>query len=262
MIKFFRKFRKDFLMKKKTGKPALLVGRYATYAIGEIILVVIGILIALQINDWNQNRLNRKQEQQILLQLKSEYSENLKEIDLKIAMRNGMMDAAYRLISIKAIQLETIPADSIAIDVLATNFTPTFDPVTGTTNELLASGKLYILTNPALKTMLTNWSGQVNRLTEYEQDLRNFSINHFYPYLTENHNLSILFDGLWSADRFNIKNEDKRSAISKIIDDEDLDDYILTVSELCAITNNEADIIRNNIESILKVIDSELNDNI
>ena len=48
MIKFFRKIRYDLMEKNKTGK-------YFKYAIGEIILVVIGILIALQINNWNEN---------------------------------------------------------------------------------------------------------------------------------------------------------------------------------------------------------------
>jgi len=49
MIKFFRKIRQNLLMENKTGK-------YFKYAIGEIILVVIGILIALQINNWNEQR--------------------------------------------------------------------------------------------------------------------------------------------------------------------------------------------------------------
>ena len=39
---------------KKFGKPALKAGRYLKYAIGEIVLVVIGILIALSINNWNE----------------------------------------------------------------------------------------------------------------------------------------------------------------------------------------------------------------
>ena len=47
MIKFFRRIRYDLMEKNKTGK-------YFKYAIGEIILVVIGILIALQINNWNE----------------------------------------------------------------------------------------------------------------------------------------------------------------------------------------------------------------
>jgi tetratricopeptide (TPR) repeat protein len=51
MLKFFRKIRQNLLMENKTGK-------YFKYAIGEIVLVVIGILIALQINNWNGNRKN------------------------------------------------------------------------------------------------------------------------------------------------------------------------------------------------------------
>jgi len=52
MIKFFRQIRYNLMEQNKTGK-------YLKYAIGEIMLVVIGILIALSINNWNQNRLNK-----------------------------------------------------------------------------------------------------------------------------------------------------------------------------------------------------------
>ncbi len=55
MIKFFRNIRQDLL---NTGKT----GRYLQYAIGEIVLVVIGILIALSINNWNEGQLKRKAE--------------------------------------------------------------------------------------------------------------------------------------------------------------------------------------------------------
>ena len=53
MIKFFRKIRQNLLMENKIGK-------YFKYAIGEIILVVMGILIALQINNWNEDRKNNQ----------------------------------------------------------------------------------------------------------------------------------------------------------------------------------------------------------
>jgi len=55
MIKFFRKIRQDLLNKGNTGK-------YLQYAIGEIVLVVIGILIALSINNWNERQSKRKAE--------------------------------------------------------------------------------------------------------------------------------------------------------------------------------------------------------
>ena len=58
MIKFIRKIRYDFMGKNKNGK-------YFKYAIGEIILIVIGILIALQVNSWNIERKNEAKAQGI-----------------------------------------------------------------------------------------------------------------------------------------------------------------------------------------------------
>ena len=67
MIKFFRYIRKDLLEQNKTAT-------YFKYAIGEIVLVVIGILIALQINNWNENQKSIKKGHEILVDLR----ENLK----------------------------------------------------------------------------------------------------------------------------------------------------------------------------------------
>ena len=65
MIKFFRKIRQNLLMENKTGK-------YFKYAIGEIVLVVIGILLALQINTWNNNRIAKKQLKEIYEQIQTD----------------------------------------------------------------------------------------------------------------------------------------------------------------------------------------------
>ena len=69
MIKFFRKIRQNLLMENKTG-------RYLKYAIGEIILVMIGILLALQVNNWNQQRIAMQKEQLLLEALHDEFVEN------------------------------------------------------------------------------------------------------------------------------------------------------------------------------------------
>jgi hypothetical protein len=68
MIKFFRTIRKSLLMENKKAK-------YFKYAIGEIILVVIGILIALSINNWNENRIKTKKETKILNTLLKDLSQ-------------------------------------------------------------------------------------------------------------------------------------------------------------------------------------------
>ena len=73
MIPFFRKIRKKMA---DDNKPL----KYARYAIGEIALVVIGILIALQINNWNEDRKTAKQEIKILNDLKNDLETNLNEI--------------------------------------------------------------------------------------------------------------------------------------------------------------------------------------
>ncbi len=62
MIKFFRQIRQQLLSENKTGK-------YLKYAIGEIILVMIGILLALQVNNWNEIRKERIVENDILVRL-------------------------------------------------------------------------------------------------------------------------------------------------------------------------------------------------
>jgi len=70
MINFFRKIRKKLA---DDNKPL----KYARYAFGEIVLVVVGILIALQINAWNADRLNRIKEQEHLAQLTRELKAQL-----------------------------------------------------------------------------------------------------------------------------------------------------------------------------------------
>jgi hypothetical protein len=70
MIKFFRSFRKNLLAENRTGK-------YLKYAIGEIVLVVIGILIALQINTWSIEQDNHKMEKTYLQALLFEVNDDL-----------------------------------------------------------------------------------------------------------------------------------------------------------------------------------------
>ena len=70
MIKFFRHIRYNLMNQNKTAK-------YIKYAIGEIILVVIGILIAVQINNWNTDRLEKIEVANFLEQIETELESDI-----------------------------------------------------------------------------------------------------------------------------------------------------------------------------------------
>jgi hypothetical protein len=78
MIKFFREIRQDLHSEGNSGKPAFAAGRYFKFAIGEIILVMIGILLALQVNHWNQNRIEQKEEKEVIAKLHADFKLNKK----------------------------------------------------------------------------------------------------------------------------------------------------------------------------------------
>jgi len=104
MIKFFRNIRQNLLMENNTGK-------YFKYAIGEIILVVIGILIALQINNWNEFRKERVVESNILKEILINLDSDLKSLDLKINESNKFLTHSVEVL--QHLQNKTPITDSL-----------------------------------------------------------------------------------------------------------------------------------------------------
>jgi hypothetical protein len=173
MIKFFRRTRQNLLMENKTGK-------YFKYAIGEIILVVIGILIALQINNWNEQRKENSNEQAILKRLEKEFKSNREQLLDKIQFRNTMIESCKKLLDYFD-KPENATRDSI-LAYLTTIQPPTFDPIQ---NDLVSSGNIEILKNEELKQLLVNWSTDVIQLQEVERIFLRFCEQRFYPYVNE-----------------------------------------------------------------------------
>lgn len=85
MLTFFRNLRRQLFAEKKFNA-------YFGYAIGEILLIVIGILIALQINNWNTERVNRKQELKIYQNIKIQIGEDLNELHKVIDFNNSLLN--------------------------------------------------------------------------------------------------------------------------------------------------------------------------
>jgi hypothetical protein len=169
MIKFFRRIRQDLIMENRIGK-------YFKYAIGEIILVVIGILIALQINNWNSAQKDIDKEQQILMSLKEEFKQNIKELSFDHKVNLGCINAISTLLNFDhKVDFETRTIDSLMGQ--ASNFS-TFDARLGVINDISSSGNLELIRDSELRYKLNQWTGE---LDDYREDVvirRDYWINH------------------------------------------------------------------------------------
>ena len=146
MIKFFRTIRKDLMEKNKTGK-------YLKYAIGEIILVVIGILIALQINNWNERRKASIVEIEILKEIKSSLQKDLDNLNSNSRTQNSIL-MSQNLI------LDWLEKDFEYHDSLANHFSQLinltiFRPKASTFESLKQMG-FRTITNDSLRNQILN----------------------------------------------------------------------------------------------------------
>lgn len=146
MIKFFRKIRQKLLSENRFSK-------YLIYAIGEIILVVIGILIALQINNWNEDKKERIIEQKILQELlvDLEISKGDLENDLRINERNQATSERIK----KYLHDKKPYHDSISYMLLRAQNITQFTPRTSGYENLKSVG-LSIISNDSLRKEITN----------------------------------------------------------------------------------------------------------
>jgi len=162
MIKFFRKIRQNLLKENKTGK-------YFKYAIGEIILVVIGILIALQINNWNENRKMKLEEHDLLVGLEVEFKINHDRLEYVIQTCKQSIENGNKLITYFNQDITKI--QQVKFDSLLYNFQNvwTFNPRKGLLNSVIASGKINLITNAELKNELASFEDLVNDVKEEQE---------------------------------------------------------------------------------------------
>lgn len=143
MIKFFRTFRQNLLSENKLSK-------YVLYAVGEILLVVIGILIALSINNWNIYNKERKLEKQYLaglindLQTDSLFISDLKTVSDEQIRRKKKLYQYF--------EGQEFTNDSIAhFFTLQWGMAVGFNPVTATFDEMTSTGGLSVIQNPNVR---------------------------------------------------------------------------------------------------------------
>lgn len=151
MIKFLRHIRFKLMETGKTGK-------YFKYAIGEIVLVMVGILLALQVSNWNQQRNQRKQEHKILLSLKTDFIESQKRLLATIYMQKNVVRKSIELIKIHEGKVPRPSNDSI-LDYLAYGATSWYraELLTGAYDALINTGNSELIRNDQLTKILAEY---------------------------------------------------------------------------------------------------------
>jgi hypothetical protein len=150
------------------------------YAIGEIFLVVVGILIALQVNNWNEERKNQREVIAILKNLKSELTEDFSMMAYtleRLEKRKAGADYLYQLITNDS---ESVVIDSTAIveALMRCSYIHKFVPSFAVYNEIQNSGKLNLIKSDNIKIHLANYKSRVEESlrveSPYEITLKDF----------------------------------------------------------------------------------------
>lgn len=124
-------------------------------------LVVIGIFIALQVNNWNTERIGKKEGLNILLGLKDEYEYYLESIKTNLNLNIGTSNASKELTQqVRANKLKD-DADTVGSHIYAISDFGSFDAKTGFTDEIINSGKLDLIENDGLRHKLISWPGEL-----------------------------------------------------------------------------------------------------
>ena len=166
MLRFFRKIRQQLLTENKFSK-------YLLYAIGEITLVVIGILIALAINNWKENRIVEQREDFYLQGLQDEFEQNRIKLQNLIEVNRLNYQNSKKIASLIG-NSEELQDEKRLSEMLFNSFSYeiAYNPNNSFLNELINSGRLEDISSPELRKHLTAWESFIESLRNQESALR------------------------------------------------------------------------------------------
>jgi len=152
MIKFFRRIRFDLLENNKTGK-------YLKYAIGEIILVVIGILIALSINEWNDQKKNNEAELIYYCRILEDFELDKQRIEELEDESNYRIDLSKKIL----LDLDSGTKDkgTIINEFILASRSEVYESRNVAFKDLISSGNLKLLNDVSIKNSLIQYYSEL-----------------------------------------------------------------------------------------------------
>lgn len=254
MFKFFRGLRQNLLAENRTSK-------YLFYAIGEITLVMIGILLALQVNNWNESRKQRLEEIQILKNIQLDYQNVIAECEENNVFRKRILNATnelYRLIGNDQHVYSKSELDSI-LAVLFIN--PTYNNQTGSLNILFNSGKINLIANDSIKEELIKWPQRIDDVIEDELYASDHLLNELKPYMRKfisisNVNNAIDYKGLELFDSSHKSNFE--SNYRAMLNDIEFEGILASRELPLSVSLIQSEDLIDTAKNIIRLIDKEL----
>ena len=184
MLRFFRHIRQKLMKAKR-------IRTYLLYAAGEILLVVIGILIALQVNNWNEERKLAKEEQVILKALHDEILANrqvLKEAHSRAKRIEAAVLSMLEYTGPDRPELTKARSDSLFnyLDAVITA-----EVNQSILKDLLTTGRIHLIQNDSLKHQLTSWIPLFeDEILEEQNNILFSTQNLIIPFTIQNYSLA------------------------------------------------------------------------
>ena len=161
MKRLFASIRRSLLEGNQSGK-------YLKYALGEIVLVMIGILLALQVNNWNEERKEKRQGALLKENLHREFTQNQRLLDTILQLNQKAFEANRALVDLvgsDAAGLARHNLDSLFYYALIAE---SFLPSKNTVDDALRSGQMDLIRDDTLKNTLLHWGTQLDLIQTYK----------------------------------------------------------------------------------------------
>ncbi len=176
MPQIFKKIRRKLAEQNK-------VASYLRYATGEILLVVIGILIALQVNNWNEQRKLNNERQALIQSLISDFKTTREHLSTVKAENERYIKRTSRFLSLSYKNNENISLDSLQYYLSGAFEYPSFEPILSTYNQAVSTGKIGLINDKEF----------LNRIAEF------FTAYHFYNQQTDISGQMFYLGSIWEV---------------------------------------------------------------
>jgi hypothetical protein len=252
MNKVFGKIRQTMIKENRASK-------YMLYAIGEIVLVVIGILIALQINNWNENRKAEIKQHHLFNNLKIDFDSRLKELNEMNTARKEGIRTVIEINSIIA-NPNNRPNDSILDSLFSKMINGyKFNEEFKMLDVLFSTGLINDIKNEELKRKLIEWPQQVEEMLEEQRMHNRLMDNEFKQLLAKYVALRAIYEK-FNFRQYNIPKGEPVTLIKNydgLLSDPLLENYLAEEEILLRVNSIDTDILIASAQDIINLLNDE-----